>query len=460
MSPASPLILLELNELTPTLMFRFMSEGRLPNFQRFFDESQVFTTDAQEQGVQLNPWIQWVTVHSGQSYAEHGIFRLGDGGRLASPCIGDVVSQAQRRVLLCGSMNVRYRGPLSGVAIPDAWATDVEPYPAELAPYFRFVQQNVLEHTNERVPLGWRDYAAFLRFMATHGLSPSTVLAIARQLLRERSGHDGWQRVTLLDRLQWDVFRWYYRRLRPDFSTFFLNSVAHLQHTHWRNLEPERFKLQPSPEEQAEYRDAVLFGYQENDRLLGRFFELAGDDATLVFCTALSQQACLVYEDMGAKRFHRPYKFEDLVAFAGITAPFTCSPVMSEEFHLYFEDEAAAADAEQRLRGLRVGDEAALYVDRTGTEIYSGCQIFHELPPDATLLDTVGDRRTPFFDVFYQSDSLKSGIHHPDGLLWIRRPDRSHAVHADKVPLVCVAPTLLRLLGIEAPASMRGEPLL
>ena len=243
----------------------------------------------------------------------------------------------------------------------------------------------MLEHTNERVPLAWRDYAAFLAFMATHGLSASTVWAIARQLLRETTGRFGWQRVTLLDRLQWDVFRFYYRKLRPDLSTFFINSVAHLQHTHWRNLEPERFQVQPTPEEQAEYRDAVLYGYQENDRLLGRFLALAGDDATLVFCTALSQQPCLAYEDMGAKRFYRPYKFEDLVAFAGVTTSYTCSPVMSEEFHLYFEDEASASDAEQRLRGLRVADETALYVDRTGTEIYSGCQIFHELPAEAPL---------------------------------------------------------------------------
>ncbi len=460
MSTRSPVIQLELNELTPTLMFRFMAEGRLPNFQRFYDESQVFTTDAGEQGVNLNPWIQWVTVHSGQPFSEHGIFRLGDGGRLTSPCIGEVVSQAERQVLLCGSMNVRYPGPLAGASIPDAWATDVAPYPAELAPYFRFVQQHVLEHTNERVPLAWRDYAAFLAFMATHGLSSSTVWAIARQLLREATGRPAWQRVTLLDRLQWDVFRWYYRKLRPQLSTFFINSVAHLQHTHWRNLEPERFQIQPSPEEQAEYRDAVLFGYQENDRLLGRFLDLAGDDATLVFCTALSQQPCLVYEEMGAKHFYRPYKYEDLIAFAGVTAPHTCSPVMSEEFQLYFEDEAAASDAERRLRGLRVGDEAALFVDRTGSEIYCGCQIFHRLPAEAVLHDSVADRRTAFFDVFYQADSIKSGIHHPDGLLWIRRPDRQHAVHAEKVPLVCVAPTLLHLLGIEAPASMRGEPLL
>jgi hypothetical protein len=456
----SPIIQLELNELTPKLMFRFMAEGKLPNFKRLYDESQVFTTDAAEQGENLNPWVQWVTVHSGQSFAEHGVFHLGDGGRLGSPGIGRVVSQADRRVLICGSMNVRYPGPIAGVSIPDPWTTDVEPHPAELAPYFRFVQQHVLEHTNERVPLGWREYLAFLVFMASHGLSVDTAFAIARQLVGELAGRGSWRRVTLLDRLQWDVFRWYYKRLRPDLSTFFLNSVAHLQHTHWRNLEPELFKIKPSAEDQAEYHDAVLFGYQENDRVIGRFLDLAGDQATLVFCTALSQQPCLVYEEAGAKHFYRPYKFEDLFAFAGVPVPYHYSPVMSEEFHLDFEDEASARDAEKRLLGLRVGEESVLKLGRTGMEIYGGCQIFHPLPAAAVLHDTNSGKQTPFFDVFYQADSIKSGIHHPDGLLWIRQPDRQHAIHDEKVPLTSVAPTVLSLLGVDAPASMRGEPLL
>ena len=34
--------------------------------------------------------------------------------------------------------------------------------------------------------------------------------------------------------------------------------------------------------------------------------DLAGDDTTLVFLTALSQQPCLKYEDIGGKTMYRP----------------------------------------------------------------------------------------------------------------------------------------------------------
>ena len=33
------------------------------------------------------------------------------------------------------------------------------------------------------------------------------------------------------------------------------------------------------------------------DALVGRFYDLCGNDATLVLCTALSQQPCLKYEE-------------------------------------------------------------------------------------------------------------------------------------------------------------------
>ena len=51
-------------------------------------------------------------------------------------------------------------------------------------------------------------------------------------------------------------------------------------------------------------------------------------------------------------------------------------------------------------------------------------------------------------------------MHHPDGMLWIRRPDRAHSHHADKVPLSAVAPTLLDLLGIERPSTMKHRSIL
>src|SRR5688572_21031639 len=102
MSSTSSVILIEFNELSPELMNRFISEDRLPNFKRFRDESEVFTTDAEEEGESLNPWVQWVTVHSGLSAAEHGIQTLSEGHKLKSKAIWDLISDAGYRVWVCG----------------------------------------------------------------------------------------------------------------------------------------------------------------------------------------------------------------------------------------------------------------------------------------------------------------------------------------------------------------------
>src|SRR5712692_1205527 len=278
-------ILLEFNELTPFLIDRFIDAGKLPNFQRFKRESQVYVTDAEEAQDHLNPWIQWVTVHCGLSFAEHGVFHLGDGHKLTHKCIWDVLSDAGLPVWVCGSMNAKYHLPLHGYVLPDPWTTIAAPYPEELVTLFRFVQRNVQEHTKEQVTLSRTDLLRFLSFMLTHGLSVSTTAAVLKQLLEERIHASRWKRAVLLDKIQWDVFRWYYLKAKPAFATFFLNSTAHFQHKYWRNMEPEHFTIQPTADEQARLQTAILFGYQEMDKLLGRFLHLASGQTALVLST-------------------------------------------------------------------------------------------------------------------------------------------------------------------------------
>jgi len=454
----APVILLEFNELTPALVERFTRAGQLPNFDRFYRESRVFITDAEETQDKLNPWIQWVTVHSGLSFAEHGVFHLGDGHKLKRKCVWDLLSDAGLPVWVCGSMNPRFDSPLNGYLLPDPWTTTIAPYPDELLPYFRFVQRNVQEHTNDHVPLAPAEHARFVAFMVRHGLSARTVGSIAQQLMRERLAGKRWKRAVLLDQLQWDVFRYYYRKLRPAFATFFLNSTAHLQHKYWRHMEPEHFTIVPSPAEQAEYESAILFGYQQMDKLLGEFMALAGRSTTLILCTALSQQPCLTYEDQGGKTFYRPRDFTDVLNVAGVGAACRVAPVMSEQFQLLFENAQDAQQAESQLRALRVDDTPAMLVSRDGTALFSGCKIFRPVAPQAVLRAGSG-RTAPFFEIFYQSDGLKSGMHHPDGFLWIRTPQHEHRVSSEKVPLRSVAPTVLEMFGVPRPTYMTAPSL-
>ena len=270
-------------------------------------------------------------MHSGLTYGEHGIRDLGDGYKLTQKSIWDLLSDAGKRVWVCGSMNVNYEAPIHGRVIPDPWMRKVKPYPAEeLEPYYRFVSANVQEYTREDTPLSRSDQAAFLNFMTRNGLSPATVAAIVRQLAEERRANAHWKRAVILDKLQYDIFRSYWKRDRPDFATFFLNSTAHFQHVYWRNMEPEHFKIKPDPGEQEVFEDAILFGYEEMDAIVGKLLRLAGSDTTIMFTTALSQQPCLTYEEQGGKTIYRPCDFDGLLEALGIADPATAEPVMAE----------------------------------------------------------------------------------------------------------------------------------
>ena len=460
MNANKSVILLEFNELCPFLMQRFIEEGKLPNFQRLYEQSEVYTSDAEEQAPFLEPWIQWVTVHSGIPYSEHQVFLLDEGYKLKSKSIWDILSDAGLRVWVCGSMNVSYNSPSSGYIMPDFWSTKITPNSSELLPYFRFVQKQVQEHTNDSVPLSNGDYLRFLAFMNSHGLSLDTIAAIIQQLIGEKiTKRYRWQRATIADKLQFDLFCSYYQKIKPHFSSFFINSTAHFQHMYWRNMEPDKFQVKPSKKEQIQYANAILYGYQEMDKLIGKFRNLLDDKTILILATALSQQPCFTYEETGGQRLFRPRKFESLLYFAGVKSNYICSPVMAEEFHIRFENEQNATDAEQKLINLQINQRPIMRLKRNGKDIFGGCGIFEEIPRNAILKIANSEKSIPFFNIFYKIEDMKSGMHHPDGILWIRKPSCQHSIHQDKVSLLAIAPTILELLDIPKADFMKGTAL-
>lgn len=450
----APLIVLEFNELTPALIDRFIASGHLPNFAKFRSESRVYTTAAEESAPYLDPWIQWVTVHSGLSYREHGVFHLNEGHKLATKRIWDVLSAHGMRSLVCGSMNVRYDQGTLAVVIPDAWCTHVPPTPDSLNSYFSFVQRHVLEYTSERVPLSVRDHLEFMGFMARHGLTTATCARVLRQLIEERFTDARWKRAVLLDMMQFDVFAHFYRKTQPAFSTFFLNSTAHYQHAYWEAMEPEIFEREGDSRQLQQHKDAILFGYSQMDKLLGRFFALAGDSAVLVLCTALSQEPWTTYRKDRAAFCYRPTDFGQLLKLVGINCGARIAPVMAEQFHLEFERTGDLKEAERLLGTIRLDGEQLLSIVQDGRRLFTGCRVHTEIRDDAVL--DISGRAVSFWDVFYKLPTSKTGMHHPDGIFWARLPDRSHEVVTERIPLTAVAPTLLGLCNIPAPSWMRG----
>jgi hypothetical protein len=458
------IIVMEFNELCPSLLERWMGEGRLPNFKRLQQQSDVFITNSDvKDAAQLEPWIQWYSTHTGLAYDQHQVFHLTDGARASHEDIYRTLLDAGHKVSCFAGMNVRGFSVPGSVFIGDPWSENGDAFPPELETYNRFVAANVREYSNTSNRLGLKDYAGFLKFMLARGLRMSTIARLAAQLVKERTADRrlSYRRAALLDLMQFDVFSWYYKRNPPSLATFFINSTAHMQHAYWRHHDPDAFEIKPSADELAVYGDAIRFGYESMDKLVGDFLDLAAKTgARPIFMTALSQQPFLKHESQGGQKFYRLHDVERFFRQWGI-AYAEVSPTMTNQYLVRFDSAEQSQKARAQLSAFRMdNDQRTIDIsDADNNGLYFGCGLHGTVAKDALVTDHLSGKQVKFGDMLYVIDALKSGCHHPQGVLWI---GGGSGRKLGEVSILDVYPTLLDMLGVPQPAggARRGTSLL
>jgi hypothetical protein len=412
------LILLEFNELCPHLVDRFIDEGALPNFKRLRDASETFITHTNDE--LLEPWTQWVTVHTGVPFSEHGIKDLDEAEKVAHSTFWDRF--ADENVLLMSPMNVKFRRRNQSLFMPDPWAASQVPS-EELEPFYKFIRAAVNSHARtDRLDL--KVAASAVRFLLAHGLTLNTLAASFSQLFGEKFGSRDvkWRRATILDRLLWDVFAHFWRGpRRPRVGIFFSNATAHYQHKYWSHHDPSLFTLKPDAGELETYGSAIRFGYQAHDRLIGKAMVLAGADTAIALCTALSQQPMLDYEVRGGKQMFIVKDFAALQAALGIRTTARAEALMAEESWLHFATDTAATDGYHKISSARTNDGRALFKLRgfDGKSFVIGCGVFASEVDASTTILNVSGASIPFDEHFLQMETVTTAKHHPDGIFWI-----------------------------------------
>lgn len=429
------LILLELNELCPQLLDTFIAQGHLPNFERLRGVSRKFITHTTEE--LLEPWVQWVTVHTGVPLSEHGIIDLDQADNLRHSAFWETLDP----VLLLSPMNVKFAQGGPSVFLPDPWAASQTPS-STLQPLYKFIRAAVNGHARDE-KLDARDVLSAVRFLVGHGLAFDSCAAIAKQLMNERISTSDvkWRRATILDRLLWDVFEHFWTGpLAPRVGVFFSNATAHYQHKYWSHHDPEGFAVKPSQRESRAYRDAILFGYQAQDRLINKALALAGEDTAIAMCTALSQQPMHDYEGRGGKAMFIAKDYRKLLSLLG--APVASDePLMAEESRLHFDTDALARQAFARVNAAQTAAGAGVFKTRglSGRSFIVGCALFASEVRDDTLIARSNGAPVPFFDYFVRMKTTTSAKHHPDGLLWVTDPaEQAHPGGVEHLPLTMV----------------------
>ena len=115
------IVLLELNEINFDAVSFYIERGEyLPGFEKLFEKG-ITNTESEPEYENLEPWVQWPSVHTGKTYDEHKVFRLGDFVNSTDEQFFEQVEKAGFSVGAVSPMNASNKLKNPAYFIPDPW---------------------------------------------------------------------------------------------------------------------------------------------------------------------------------------------------------------------------------------------------------------------------------------------------------------------------------------------------
>jgi hypothetical protein len=464
MASAGRVLVLELNEITWDLLYPLMKEGRLPNFTRLVREGARADAWADEEDKHLDPWVTWTTVYTGVPQQVHGLSMLEqDRESLGAPRVWEYAKEAGKRLGLFGSANTWPPQRVDGFWVPGSFARDFQTYPRELEP---IQAMNVGLVRGHSAGLAKPSMKTLLPKLMSLGLSIGTGLRAAKTMIQAKlSGKGYWKFPALQPLINFDLFARQYRQTRPDFATFHSNHVAYYMHRFWRAMDPSAFEVPPPPEEVETYGGAIRHGYEVADALIGKLRALAGPEVHFVILSSCGQQPATggrYSEDQKHGHVGLQIKIAKLLEELGVKQQVEFSNLMAPQWKVDFPNVALLEETVGRLRDARNTSKVseAFAVSIEGLSICLGAHRNQDMDDTLEIPGPNGARAYRAGDLLDKhSEVVKSGRHHPKGVLIMQGPKVPKGVDLGRCDNLDIAPTLMKLMGLPVPSVMPGRPL-
>lgn len=431
-------LLVELNEVNFEFVRAYGQLGELPTLNRLADEHGLIETTSEAEYSHLEPWIQWVTAHTGMSLSEHKVFRLGDIKNHEHEQIWENLEQAGFRVGAISPMNAnnRLRNPL--FFVPDPWTRTHVSGGWILRGLHRALSQAVNDNASSRVEPA---SLAWIALALGSYVPMRRAIAYVKQSIE--ATYSNWRRPILLDALLTEIFVKEVRRTRPDFASLFLNAAAHLQHHYMFNASVYRGGARNPDWYLGSEIDPILAIYKSYDEAVSWILDECKPER-LMIATGLHQKP---HRELSV--YWRPKQHEDLLQLLGVRFS-DVDPLMSRDFRVICEDSVSAREAEKKLKGIRVSDGEPLFeVDNRGSDLFVSVAYTGTIGGELMMVEegrALGSLRRHLTFV-----AIKNGEH--DGLGYLI--DTGVAGAAGRVPLSDLPSRIRSALGV-AESSVRG----
>lgn len=354
------MILVALNEINFDIARAYVEPLRLAAFRQLLDGPGI-RTSAEDRYELLEPWIQWPSIHTGLSAAEHGIYRLGDIVSTPVPQIFEQLEERGLRVGCVSPMNTANRMRAPAYFLPDPWTQT----PADGSWWSRNLGSAISQAVNDNAQSHITPRsAAVLALGSLRFARPQNYRRYAS--LARRSRGAPWRKALFLDLFLHDLHLRLFRTRHADFSTVFFNAGAHIQHHYFFNspylkghgVENPDWYVPPDVDPLGE----MLRVY---DRILGDYLGLQGTE--VIVATGLSQRP---YDR--AKFYYRLRDHGAFLAAIGVRYR-RVEPRMTRDFLIEFHDPGEAAAGVARLEECRVagsGERLFGEVDNRGKSVF------------------------------------------------------------------------------------------
>ena len=162
------MLIIELNEFDPDYLKKEAYKLNLKNILFFlnFQHSYTYTKEEKEHHG-LDPWVQWVSIHSGKPFSEHKIGRLGQTKAQKNSQIWNKLSITNNKTWgVWGVMNAPCGDPKGrNFFVPDPWSFDEQAYPKELNNFLslpKYIAKNYLSPIKKELLYSGLDTLGFM----------------------------------------------------------------------------------------------------------------------------------------------------------------------------------------------------------------------------------------------------------------------------------------------------------
>jgi hypothetical protein len=392
------LILIQLNELNIDLLKMYIKiRPRLfKNFEGIID--RFYETSSELEYENLEPWIQWVSVYTGEKYAQHRVFRLGDCINNNTKQIFEEIEENGYYVGAIAPMNAENRLKNPKYFIPDPWTKTTTDGSFLSNQISDAITQVVNDNSMGRIKT---KSLIVLMLSILVCFSFKDIVNISKLILRSKQK---WIKAIIFDLIIHKIHLRCLKNNNPDFSSIFLNAGAHIQHHYLSNSIYQNSIKNPGWYINQNC-DAMLDLLIEYDRIIGEYLSLS--NYSIIIATGLSQK--IAQDTVYYYRLKDPQKFINTfdIEYSNI------SQAMTRDFTISFESRKSLEYGLNILKKLEYSDQESSeklfeIIEDKGDSIFLSLTVKREITSFAKIKFKDLEIKLIDFVVFV---ALKNGEH-------------------------------------------------